>query len=96
MTKQYYVYILTNKQNRVLYAGVTSNLEKRLYEHRNDITPGFASKYKCHKLVYFEVIESVEAAIAREKQIKAGSRKKKIDLINGVNPKWLDLSLGWG
>ena len=96
MTKQYYVYILTNKQNRVLYAGVTSNLEKRLYEHRNDITPGFASKYKCHKLVYFEVIESVEAAIAREKQIKAWSRRKKIYLINGVNPKWLDLSLGWG
>ncbi len=95
MTKQYYVYILTNKSNRVLYTGVTNNLEKRVYQHRNNLTPGFASKYKCHKLVYFEVTENIEAAITREKQVKAGSRQKKIDLIASVNPGWLDLSLEW-
>jgi putative endonuclease len=95
MTKQYYVYILTNRNNRVLYTGVTSNLEKRLYEHRNNLTPGFASKYKCHKLVYFEGTESVETAIAREKQIKAGSRQSKIDLIEANNSEWLDLSMDW-
>ena len=91
--KHYYIYILTNKTNRVLYTGVTSNLELRLHQHRNDLTPGFTSKYRCHKLVYFEMTKSVEAAISREKQIKAGSREKKLELIGRMNPEWLDLSL---
>ena len=88
----YFVYLLTNTTNRVLYTGVTNNLERRLYKHRNNLTPGFASKYRCHKLVWYETTPSVEAAIAREKQIKGGSRAKKVALIEGVNPHWLDLS----
>ena len=95
MKEQYYVYVLTNKNNRVLYPDVTGNLTNRIYQHRNGMTPGFASKYHCHKLVYFESTESIESAIAREKQIKAGSRQKKIDLIQSVNPEWKDLSAGW-
>ena len=88
----YFVYLLTNTTNRVLYTGVTNNLERRLYQHRNNLTPGFASKYRCHKLVWYETTPSVEAAIAREKQIKGGSRAKKVALIEWVNPHWLDLS----
>ena len=88
----YYVYILTNKSNSVLYTGVTHDLERRLYQHRNGLTPGFASKYNCNKLVWFETTSSVEAAITREKQIKAGSRARKIALIDRMNPEWTDLS----
>lgn len=88
----YYVYILTNAANTVLYTGVTNNLERRLYEHRNGLTSGFTSKYRCHKLVWFDTTESVEAAIAREKQIKGGSRARKVALIEATNPQWADLA----
>lgn len=88
----YFVYILTNKSNKVLYTGVTNNLERRLYEHRNNLTPGFASQYHCHKLIWYETTSSVEAAIAREKQIKGGSRAKKLALIKAMNPQWCDLA----
>ena len=95
MDKEYYVYILTNRSNKVLYTGVTNNLEARLYQHRNDLTPGFASKYRCHKLVYYETFPDVRDAIQREKQIKKGPRARKVSLIEQLNPKWLDLAKGW-
>ena len=88
----YYVYILANRSHSVLYTGVTNNLERRVAEHRQGATPGFASKYRCNKLVWFEWTGNIEAAIAREKQIKAGSRAKKIALIESLNPDWRDLS----
>ena len=91
MDKYYYVYILTNKYNKVLYTGVTNDLLKRIYEHKHNSVKSFTSRYKIHKLVYYEEFEDVYAAISREKQIKAGSRQKKIDLINDKNPKWIDL-----
>ncbi len=91
----YFVYILTNKSNKVLYTGVTNNLERRLYQHQNNLTPGFTSKYRCHKLVWYETTPSIEAAIVREKQIKGGSRDSKIKLIEGMNPQWSDLAEGW-
>ena len=89
----YFVYILTNKTNKVLYTGVTNNLYRRLYEHKNHLDDGFSSKYNATKLVYYEVSESVESAIAREKQIKAYRRDKKIALINKSNNERKDLSL---
>lgn len=85
------IYIVTNKRNGTLYTGVTSNLIKRIYEHKNSITKGFTSKHKCALLVYYELAESMTAAIEREKQIKAGSRKKKLALIENQNPTWRDL-----
>jgi len=91
----YFVYILTNHSNKVLYTGVTNNLERRLYEHRNNLTPGFASKYRCHKLVWYETTQDINAAIAREKQIKGGSRARKMALIEGRNPGWADLAESW-
>jgi len=91
MGDQYYVYILTNKRNTVLYTGVTNDLKRRVYEHREKLVSGFTKKYNVYKLVYYEVTESIEAAIQREKQIKGGSRQKKLDLINGMNPRWRDL-----
>ena len=91
LRKQYYVYFLTNWNNRVLYVGVTNNLQRRVYEHKNELIDGFTRKYHVHKLVYYEMCEEIEGAILREKQIKAGSRKKKIDLITKVNPTWKDL-----
>ena len=91
----YFVYILTNRTNKVLYTGVTNNLERRLYEHKNHLVDGFSSKYNTNKLVYYEVSESIESAIAREKQIKAYRRDKKIALINESNNEWKDLSLEW-
>ena len=91
----YFVYILTNKTNKVLYTGVTNNLERRLYEHKNDLVDGFSSKYNTNKLVYYEVSESIESAIAREKQIKAYRRDKKIALINELNSERKELSLEW-
>ena len=90
--RTYYVYILTNAGNHVLYTGVTNNLEKRHYQHRNGLTPGFASKYRCNKLVYYESTTDISSAIYREKQIKNGSRQKKIQLIESINPRWVDLS----
>jgi putative endonuclease len=91
MTRQYYVYIMTNKHNTVLYTGVTNDLARRAHEHRSGRVGGFTSRYNVHKLVYYEVTDSAEAAIAREKQIKAGSRRKKVELVEGMNPEWLDL-----
>jgi len=90
MSKQYFVYIMTNKNNNVLYTGVTSNLIKRVYEHKEKIIGGFTKRYNVNKLVYYEVFEDIYCAITREKQIKGGSRKKKIELIEGINDKWKD------
>ncbi len=92
MNKQYYIYIMTNKLNRVLYTGLTSNLEKRVYEHKSKLIEGFTKKYNVDKLVYYEEFDDINEAIAREKQIKSGSRQKKIDLITKMNPVWKDLS----
>ncbi len=88
----YYVYIMTNKGNSVLYTGVTSELENRRIQHRTKNYPdSFTAKYNINKLLYYERFADVNDAIAREKQIKAGSRKRKIDLIEKDNPNWLDL-----
>ncbi len=89
--RQPVVYIVTNRKNGVLYTGVTSDLVKRIYEHKNKITKGFTSKYNCDKLVLFELYETMEAAIKREKQIKGWLREKKIKLIEDSNPEWTDL-----
>ena len=91
----YFVYILTNWDDSVIYIGVTSNLKKRLYEHRNDLADGFTKKYNVHKLVYFEESTDVNSAIAREKQLKGWTRKKKNQLIQKANPEWKDLSSNW-
>jgi len=82
---------MTNKNNGVLYTGVTSNLFKRVSEHKEKVIAGFTSRYNITKVVYYEEYETMPEAIAREKQIKGGSRQKKIDLINGKNPEWKDL-----
>lgn len=89
--KQPSVYIMTNKPNGTLYTGVTSDLIKRVYEHKHGVVPGFTKKYGCKRLVYYEMHESMDNAISREKQIKSGSRDKKIELIESMNPKWEDL-----
>jgi putative endonuclease len=89
--RQYCIHILTNVHNSVLYTGVTNNLQRRVLEHRSGKGSIFTHKYNVHKLVYFECGDDVNAALAREKQIKAGSRKKKIELINSLNPEWKDL-----
>ena len=91
MSKQYYVYVMTNKMNTVLYTGVTNDLRRRVYQHREKLFYGFTMKYGITKLVYYEIFQDPENAIMREKQIKAGSRQKKIDLINTMNTDWLDL-----
>ncbi|MGA2516336.1 MAG: GIY-YIG nuclease family protein [Thermodesulfobacteriota bacterium] len=91
MSKQYYVYIMTNKNNRVLYTGITNDLKRRAYEHKEKLVDGFTKKYNVSKLVYYEAHEDPENAILREKKIKAGSRQKKIDLINSMNKEWRDL-----
>ncbi|MCK5177923.1 MAG: GIY-YIG nuclease family protein [Candidatus Omnitrophica bacterium] len=91
LTKQYYVYFLTNWDNKVLYVGVTNDLKRRVYEHKHGLTEGFTRKYNVHKLVYYEVSEEIESAILREKQIKGGSRQKKNELVEKFNPKWEDL-----
>ncbi len=90
--KYYFVYIMTNPRNTVLYTGVTSDLKRRIFEHKNKLLSGFIAKYNVTKLVYYEVYEDPENAILREKQIKAGSRAKKIRLIHSLNPEWRDLS----
>ena len=82
---------MTNKRNTVLYTGVTNNLKKRIYEHKAKLVAGFTKKYNINKLVYYEIFDNMYNAIAREKQIKAGSRKKKFNLINSINPRWKDL-----
>jgi putative endonuclease len=91
MYKQYCVYIITNKNNTVLYTGVTNHLQRRIFEHKQKLVEDFAKKYNVEKLVYYEVYNDVRYAIAREKQIKGGSRQKKIDLVNEMNPIWCDL-----
>ena len=91
MGKQYCVYILTNKNNTALYTGVTGNLKKRVYEHKEKLVDGFTKRYNLAKLVYYEVCDEVHSAIAREKQIKAGPRRKKIALIESMNKEWKDL-----
>jgi putative endonuclease len=91
MNKSYYVYIITNDRNTVLYVGVTNDLVKRIYEHKNKQVSSFSNKYNLNKLVYYEVLEDIKAAIEREKQLKAGNRMKKEDLINKFNPEWRDL-----
>ncbi|WP_254795226.1 GIY-YIG nuclease family protein [Halomonas sp. QHL1] len=88
----YYVYMLTNRTHRVLYIGVTNNLERRLNEHRQGLMPGFTKKYRCHKLVWLEESNSIEDAIRREKQLKAGSRQRKNALIDSLNPEWDELA----
>ncbi|MCA1806185.1 MAG: GIY-YIG nuclease family protein [Xanthomonadaceae bacterium] len=91
MPKQPIVYLLTNRPNGTLYTGVTSDLPKRIWEHRNKVIKGFSQKYNLTRLVYFELHEDMYQAILREKQIKAGSRKAKIELIEATNPGWKDL-----
>jgi putative endonuclease len=92
--RQYFVYILTNRSG-TLYVGVTNNLSRRLYEHKNKLIPGFTSEYNIDRLVYFEACRDVRSAIAREKQIKRWRREKKVALIESVNRDWHDLSAQW-
>ncbi|AFN75917.1 excinuclease ABC subunit C [Melioribacter roseus P3M-2] len=92
--KSYYVYIMTNK-SKTLYTGITNNLIRRVYEHKNKLMPGFTSKYNITKLIYYEEFNDVKKAIEREKQIKGWLRKKKIELIEKENPEWKDLSKEW-
>jgi putative endonuclease len=87
----YCVYIMTNKTNTVLYTGVTSDLKRRVYEHKIKAVDGFTRRYHIDKLVYFETCDEKDGAVWREKQIKNGSRQKKLDLIDGMNSKWCDL-----
>ena len=91
----YYVYILTNKTHTVLYTGVTGNIERRMYEHKNKIVEGFTSKYCVDKLVYFETFENAKDAILREKQLKGLKRIKKDELVKSMNLHWVDLSAEW-
>ena len=95
MAKQGFVYILTNKNHTVLYIGVTSNLEQRVWQHRQKLVKGFTQKYNCKKLIWYQQAAEIGSAIAREKQLKSWSRKKKVALIDELNPKWKDLSLDW-
>ena len=94
MTKQFYVYIMTNKSH-TLYTGVTNDLERRVYEHKQKLVAGFTAKYNIDRLVYYEATQDVNSAIYREKQIKGWLRAKKIALIESTNPKWTDLSARW-
>jgi len=90
--RQYYVYILTNKSNNILYIGVTNDLIRRIFEHKNKLVEGFTKKYNLLKLVYYEATNDIESAINREKQLKNWHREWKINLINQFNPEWKDLS----
>ena len=91
MPREQCVYILANRRQGTLYTGVTSNLGERIFRNREGLTPGFASRYGCNRLVFYERYERMDEAIAREKQIKGGSRARKIALIEAVNPDWKDL-----
>ena len=90
----YYVYILSNR-TATLYVGVTNNLERRVYEHKKKLVPGFTSKYNLDRLVYFEQTTDIRSAIEREKQIKGWLRRRKLALISALNPRWRDLSEDW-
>lgn len=92
MNNRYYVYIMTNKNNTVLYTGVTNNLERRVYERKNKLIEGVTKKYNVNKLVYYEITNDIKSAIGREKQIKGWLRIKKIKLIEKGNPEWKNLS----
>jgi putative endonuclease len=94
-SERYYSYLITNWNNKVMYVGVTNNLERRIYEHKNKMVKGFTEKYNVRKLVYFEETKDVIAAIEREKEIKKWRRQKKDQLVNSSNPTWKDLSLEW-
>jgi putative endonuclease len=89
--KQYYVYIICSKRNGTLYTGITSDIIKRIYEHKNNLVEGFSQKYNVHRLVWYEIHETAETAISREKQIKAWKRQWKLRLIEKDNPEWNDL-----
>jgi len=89
--KYYFVYILASKRNGTLYVGVTNDLERRIYEHKNDLLSGFTQKYGVHLLVYYEIFDDINDAILREKQLKKWNRSWKISLIEKHNPKWVDL-----
>ncbi len=91
MDHNYYVYIITNRDNTVLYTGVTNNIIRRIYEHKEKLINGFSKKYNCDKLVWYEIYENAYSAISREKQIKAGSRRRKVMLVNSMNLEWKDL-----
>jgi putative endonuclease len=91
----YYVYMVTNKGNTVIYIGVTNDVQSRVWDHKQGINKGFTKKYGCNKLVYYEEFQWIQDAIAREQQLKSGSRQRKIDLINLENAEWKDLSEGW-
>jgi putative endonuclease len=92
--KTFYVYIMVSRSG-TLYIGVTSNIKKRVYEHKNHLIPGFTDKYEIDRLLYFEVIRDSASAINREKQLKAWRREKKVKLIDSMNPEWNDLSHDW-
>lgn len=94
MSRCYYVYITTNKGNTVLYTGVTNDLKRRAYEHKAKLANGFTKKYNVDKLVYYEIFDDPENAILREKQIKAGPRRRKVELVNSMNKEWMDLFEG--
>ena len=91
----YFVYILSNWDDSVVYVGITSNLPRRMFEHRQGLADGFTKKYNVHKLVYFEHTNDIYSAISREKQLKKWNRAKKNALIQGMNPLWRDLSADW-
>ncbi len=91
----YYVYMLTNWNNRALHTGVTNNLERRISEHKNKVNKGFTAKYNVYKLVYLDCTGDIRAAIEREKQIKGWSREKKNEMVESINPEWRDLSEEW-
>ena len=93
--KQYFIYMMTNRWKNVLYIGVTSSLQHRIWQHRNKAVPGFTKKYNCDRLVYYEEYDEVTQAIAREKQLKRWSRSKKNALIARMNPAWSDLAAEW-
>jgi putative endonuclease len=95
MTKTYCGYILASKRNGTLYIGITNDLERRLYEHKNNLVAGFTSRYNVHNLVYYESANDVNAALQREKQLKRWTRKWKLELIEKENPGWNDLSIDW-
>ena len=92
--REYYVYIMTNS-TRTLYIGVTNNLVRRVYEHKQKLVEGFTKKYNITMLMYYEVADDIHEAIAREKQLKGWRRSRKVDLISSFNPQWKDLSLEW-
>ena len=95
MANRYYVYIITNRTNRVLYTGVTNDLQRRVAQHREGAPGSFTSRNRINKLVYLEEFGDIRDAIAREKQIKGGSRAKKLALVDSMNPEWQDLAEGW-